>query len=328
MIYHTEILDIQNIKHRQRACLLLSEGELVAIPTETVYGLAADARQKEAIGKIFQVKNRPSNHPLIVHIDSVDALSCWAREVPKEALLLANKFWPGPLTLVLKKCPSILDEVSKGLDTVALRVPDEPLLREILRSLNTGLVAPSANPHKKLSPTSAIQVYQGLKDKIPMILDGGLCKVGIESTIVDLTQANPVILRKGPITKKQLEQVLQREVLCPQEHNIRSPGNMKEHYQPHTRSRLAFADEIERSVNNTLSEKNIGYVIYSVFEKVFASERVIQLSSNKAKYTSRIYEALYRLDQMGLDEIIIEMPPSDEEWDDVRDRLLKATFSS
>ena len=325
-MFQTEILSIFDLAAQKKAAKILEGGDLVAIPTETVYGLAADAKNKEAINKIFLVKQRPCNHPLILHIPSEKELPMWADSISQEAYLLAEHFWPGPLTMVFKKKASVLDEITGGLETVAIRVPRQEQLRAILCDLNTGVVAPSANPHKKLSPTSAEQVYQGLCGKIPLILDGGDTEVGIESTIVDMTQNRPTILRKGPISRQMLEKVLNQMVLDPTEHAIQSPGNMKEHYQPHTKSSLLTKEELISSLDT--DEKSTGYLFYSDIAELENQNQNIKLSSQKEEYAAKLYQSLYRLDKIGLKKIIIEKPPLDPQWSDVIDRLTKATYQS
>lgn len=220
MMFTTQILDLCSPLDCDKAAKLLLEGELVAIPTETVYGLAADAQNKEAINKIFEVKQRPSTHPLIVHIADVLELKKWALDIPEIAYALAKAYWPGPLTIVLKKAANVGAEISGGLETIAIRVPNQPKLLEMMKQHDLALVAPSANPHKKLSPTKADHVYKSLHGRIPAVLDGGVCAVGLESTILDLTQENPIILRKGPITKDDLEKILGCCVIDPSSHSI------------------------------------------------------------------------------------------------------------
>ena len=191
-----------------QAVQLLQQGECVALPTETVYGLAADAANAQAVDKIFAAKGRPKNHPLIVHIPDVSHLEKWAADIPATAYALAEQFWPGPLTLLLKKAPHVDGVVTGGLDTIALRVPAHPLFLSVLAQLDSGLAAPSANRYKQLSPTIAEQVSKGLQGRIAAVLDGGPCAHGLESTIVDLVSDLPRILRAGPITKQQLDVAL------------------------------------------------------------------------------------------------------------------------
>ncbi|WP_442770390.1 L-threonylcarbamoyladenylate synthase, partial [Zoogloea ramigera] len=194
----------------QRAVQLLRQGELVALPTETVYGLGADALNPDAVAKIFAAKGRPSDHPLIVHLADASQIMTWAREVPKDAIALARAFWPGPLTLILKRDESVPDLVTGGQDTVGLRVPNHPVALELLRAFGSGVAAPSANRFGRISPTTAEHVRQELGERVALILDGGACAVGLESTIVDLSRGVPVILRPGAIGADDIARVLGR----------------------------------------------------------------------------------------------------------------------
>ena len=193
---------------------------------ETVYGLAADAANDDAVRKIFEAKGRPADHPLIVHIPEVDHLERWAIDIPDLAFQIAEQFWPGPLTLLLKKAPQVSSVVTGGRDTIALRIPEHTLFREILKQANLGLAAPSANRYKKLSPTTADQVIKGMRGRISAVLDGGSCEFGLESTIIDLTSERPTIVRTGPITRASLERQIGCEFDQPESHNVAVPGNV------------------------------------------------------------------------------------------------------
>lgn len=306
------------------ACRLLQSGHLVAVPTETVYGLAADAMNEEAVKKIFIAKDRPQNHPLIVHIDSVQKLPRWAKNISPLALKLAEKFWPGPLTLLLDKAEHVSDIVTGGLSTVAVRVPDHPILLKLLQQLDTGLAAPSANPHKRISPTSAEHVLSGLSGKIAAILDAGPCKIGLESTIVDVRGAIPKILRPGPITQAMLEEVLGVPVSVQTKHTQRVAGNMEVHYQPHTPSLLMTLAEIEKYL--ALQNKNEKFAImhYSSLEINNDNVVALKMPTTKEEYAKRMYKALHDLDAMNVDKILIEIPPNAAAWSDIHDRLSKA----
>ena len=192
---------------------LLRAGELVAFPTETVYGLGADAGNPEALAKIFAAKGRPADHPLIVHVPDVAHLDQWAREIPDAAHLLAQAFWPGPLTLILKRQPTVPDLVTGGQDTVGLRIPHHPLALQLLKAFDGGIAAPSANRFGHISPTTAQHVREELGAAVALVLDGGPCSVGIESTIVDLSRGDPVILRPGMISAAQIDQALHQQVV-------------------------------------------------------------------------------------------------------------------
>jgi L-threonylcarbamoyladenylate synthase len=325
-MFTTEILDLSSPLDCDKAAKLLLEGELVAIPTETVYGLAADARNKEAINKIFEVKQRPSTHPLIVHIADIFELEKWAVDIPEIAYRLAKAFWPGPLTMVLKKANHVPIEISGGLQTIAIRVPNQLKLLGLMKQHHLALVAPSANPHKKLSPTKAEHVYKSLYGRIPAVLDGGSCKVGLESTILDLTQGYPIILRKGPITKDDLEKILGTDVIDPISHSIPSPGNMHLHYQPYTKSYLVQKSEFENTIKQHLN-KPVGFLHYSFYQSLVHHPYSIKLEEIKENYASALYSSLHHLDSLNLSAIYIEAPPTEPKWGAVQDRLIKATNS-
>jgi len=212
----------------EHAALLLRQGLLVAFPTETVYGLGADASNPEAVRKIFQAKGRPADHPLIVHISSVDSLNDWAVNIPDAAKKLAAHFWPGPLALILNKKPDVPLEVTGGQETVGLRMPDHPVALSLLKAFGGGIAAPSANRFCRISPTQAAHVEEELGDAVDLILDGGSCQVGVESTIIDLSGKQPKLLRLGHITQKDIEAVLQTELIIvsspAEQTELRAPG--------------------------------------------------------------------------------------------------------
>jgi L-threonylcarbamoyladenylate synthase len=308
------------------AVRLLAAGELVAVPTETVYGLAADARQPQAVLKIFAAKDRPRSHPLIVHLDSADRLAQWAAHIPPAAHALAQAFWPGPLTLLLHKAPWVDSTVTGGLDTIALRVPDHPVLLRVITSLGSGIAAPSANPHKRLSPTSAAQVMSGLSGRIAAVLDGGPCKVGLESTIVDLTGDTVRILRSGPITREQLQDVLGQPVELPARHDVSVPGNMQVHYQPHAPlhllSRAQLLGYIETHPQEQLAALFHGAAPASLAAGVRLHHQSLPLE--KEGYARELYQRLHALDSLQPGRILLESPPHEEAWLDVHDRLSRA----
>jgi L-threonylcarbamoyladenylate synthase len=317
----------------KQAAELLAQGEVVALPTETVYGLAANAADPLAVKKIFAAKGRPSNHPLIVHIQSVDELSKWALNIPEEVYRLAPAFWPGPLTLVLEKAPWVPEEITGGQNTIALRVPANPVMQAVLKLSGLGLAAPSANPYKRISATTAEHVYKGLAGRIGLIIDGGACEIGIESTILDMTHSPPRVLRAGPITAKALASVLSQHVDAPVEHSVRVSGNEESHYQPHTPVQLMPAGSIQASLLST--EKRVGIFCYSssLADDITASQTssdsgavvVRKLPAQKVQYAELMYKVLHELDTEGLDEIWIESPPVTDEWLDVNDRLRRAS---
>ncbi len=304
---------------------LLRAGRLVAVPTETVYGLAADASNAKAVRRIFAAKQRPADHPLIVHIAGPNQLSRWARDTPDSAWRLAEAFWPGPLTMLLHKAGAVPPDVTGGRPTIGLRVPDHPVLLQMLTTLDGGLAAPSANPYKRLSPTTADQVIAGLDGRIDAVLDGGPCAVGLESTIVDLTGATPRILRAGPITQAQLRDALGIAVAFPQQHHDAVPGNVAVHYQPRTPLYLFDTDTLHARLAQLPTDAGIALAHTS--DDLPASTgvlRALRLPADKPGFARAMYNALHALDQIGANAIWLERPPVEDAWCDVHDRLSRA----
>ncbi len=322
----TKLLQAHSPKDIATAIALLKDGQIVAVPTETVYGLAADAKNPDAVRNIFVAKGRPASHPLIVHIASCAKIHEWADHISPLASILAKQFWPGPLTLLLHKKPTVNDVVTGGLPTIALRVPQHPLLLEILETLDTGLAAPSANQHKRLSPTTAQHVMDGLAGNIAAVLDGGPCSFGLESTIVDLTGSTPTILRPGPITQQMLEDTLGMVVLAPEHHTEHVAGNMVVHYQPRTQTVLmplrALQEYLLAPENST---KKLAIMHYSSISLKATNVLFQVMPQDKAAYARAMYQVLHQLDKAGVEQILIETPPNNIAWRDVLDRLTKAS---
>ena len=230
--------------------MVLRAGNLVAIPTETVYGLGADAKNPKAVQKIYAVKGRPITNPLIIHLASAEAMSDFATDIPAEAFILAKQFWPGPLTLILNKHPSVPSITTGGQDTVALRIPNHPLTLQLLRSFEGGIAAPSANRYGRISPTTTAHVQSELGTDVDYILEGGPCTVGIESTIVHLSNHGPVILRQGGITPSQLMQALGKTLVNQDKTTVTVPGSSVSHYAPqkplYLLESMAFQKAIQR----------------------------------------------------------------------------------
>lgn len=314
-----------------RAAQLLKQGRLVAFPTETVYGLGADASNAEAVARIFAAKGRPSDHPLIVHIAGAEAMADWAAFVPEAATRLAARFWPGPLALVLKKQPWVPLAVTGGQDTVALRVPNHPVALSLLRAFGGGVAAPSANRFCRISPTLAEHVADELGDAVDMILDGGACQVGVESTIVDLSGERPRLLRPGQITLSALEAVLHTELLTPQaasQSELRAPGMMAVHYAPATTALLCPADRLLEQIHKlTADGKKTGVLAYRAEIAEAPQVRVIRMPEQADDYAQALYASLRELDQLQLDIILVEQPPRTEAWRAINDRLGKATVA-
>jgi len=340
----------------QEAVQTLRDGGLVAFPTETVYGLGADAKNLEAIKKIFAAKGRPANHPLIVHlsapdkfdapqVDWIPIIAPWARDVSEDALKLMNAFWPGPLTLVFKKDKTVLNELTGDQDTVAIRAPAHPVAQELLRKFKGGVVAPSANRFGKVSPTRAADVrneFEGMLDL--MILDGGDCEVGIESTILDVSSGDkPVLLRPGVITPKEIfaktgVKVYQVGEVSDAKHGENIPrvsGSLRAHYAPTTPLRLYAPGRVLDALSEFPDTKSrVAVAVWDSESSLVLEdhpsidvEEVIT-SSNPATFANLLYRTLRDLDQQEWDLILFPEPPVGEEWDGVRDRLQRACFGS
>ncbi len=315
---------------------LLKQGRLVAFPTETVYGLGADAGNPDAVARIFKAKGRPADHPLIVHIACIDNLGDWASIVPDAALKLANRFWPGPLTMILNKKSEVPLAVTGGQQTVGLRMPDHPVALALLKSFDGGIAAPSANRFCRISPTQAKHVSEELGDAVDMILDGGACQVGVESTIIDLSGSRPRLLRPGHITCQEIEAVLQTELILPVSVNaveisagIRAPGMMKVHYAPTTPAICYPAGQLPQMIRQLISnDKRIGLLSYQLEITPTDQIRILHLPKQADGYAQRLYAALHELDSLQLDTILVEQPPQTEPWRAINDRLGKATVSS
>lgn len=305
----------------ERAITLLRAGALVAVPTETVYGLAADASNPLAVAKIFTAKGRPANHPLIVHLGQMSQLADWAVDIPAEAYLLAQAFWPGPLTLLLNKAPKVSDVVTGGKQTIGLRLPAHPLLLQILQQSGLAVAAPSANPYKKLSPTSAEQVLAGLNGKIAAVLDGGDCQVGLESTIVDLSGGQVQVLRAGPVSAAELEAVLGVPITTPQSHNVAVPGNVKAHYQPSKPLQMFSRNQLLKLLP---AAQDVILICHSHDVANNYKGTILRLASEKTAYARALYRTLFQADSLAGSQIWLEQPPQEPAWADVNDRLARA----
>lgn len=311
-----------NAQTLQSAVAALRRGELVGMPTETVYGLAADARNEQAVTRIFSAKERPADHPLIVHLANAEQLTSWACEIPKEAIALARAFWPGPLTLILKKEEDVPDVVTGGQDTVGLRVPDHPVALALLRAFGDGIAAPSANRFGRISPTTAQHVYDELGESIALILDGGACNVGIESTILDLSRGEPVILRPGMIGADAIAAVIGRRPRLPQtaENSPRVSGALAAHYAPRTPMQM------RGSLDGLVPDA----AVLSCGKAPASGHRGMWIAapSDASGYAHDLYANLRALDASGANLIIVERIPNDSAWDAVRDRLGRAITGS
>lgn len=307
------------------ACIVhhLKSGEPVAIPTETVYGLAADATNPEAIEKIFLLKRRPLDHPLIVHLAHIDQLNFWVRSMSDAALSLAQAFWPGPLTLILKKTEQVPQLVTAGQDTVGIRIPSHPVAQKILQAFAGGLAAPSANPFMALSPTTAQHVRNAFPADL-WVVEGGAAEVGLESTIIDCSGENPIILRAGMITPEAIQHKTDLIIPFAEHTEIKHAGQHTVHYAPNTRLRLFSSDALNQALENHIATQQLGLLIYQTRTASSAVKKMICLSNQVDQYAQKFYAALHELDHSACDEIWVELPPSGEAWQAIHTRLKKA----
>lgn len=312
------------------AANILKNGGLVAFPTETVYGLGADALNVTAVKRIFTAKGRPADHPLIVHIAKAQQLTDWADVVPDAAYQLAEHFWPGPLTLVLAKQAKVSFALTGGQQTVALRMPQHPVALALLMQFGGGIAAPSANRFCRISPTHALHVQEELGDSIDLILDGGACQVGLESTIVDVSGAQPRLLRPGKISALDIEAVLQKPLLLPTDlqtlKEVRVPGMHAIHYAPLTPAKIYTGIELCLAITSLQAQRlKVGALHYTPLSTLLQPDHAILLPNNASDYARGLYAALRELDKQQLDIILIEKPSQTVEWQAVNDRLQKAT---
>jgi L-threonylcarbamoyladenylate synthase len=306
----------------------LAAGELVAFPTETVYGLGADAANPKAVAKIFALKGRPADHPVIVHVADAKALDDWARDIPETARKAAAAFWPGPLTLILKKAEHVSPAVTGGQDSVGLRCPSHPLAQELLRAFakagSGAIAAPSANKFGHVSPTTAQHVRDEFGPDL-LILDGGACDVGIESTIVDLSRGTPVLLRPGAITREQLAHALGVEPRAPDADAPRASGTLASHYAPRTPLELVAEAQLELRVRELATAGKRVAVLARGPARASAAFRWDAAGETPAAYAHDLYAHLRALDASGADLILVESPPSGTAWEGVNDRLARAS---
>ncbi len=314
---------------------MLARGGLVAIPTETVYGLAAVAIDPDAVRRIFEAKGRPPRNPLIVHVADIDAARALARSWPQSAERLARRFWPGPLTVVVAKREIVPDVVTAGGDTVAIRCPAHPVARRLLERLGRPLAAPSANVSLSVSPTTARHVAESLGERVELILDAGPCDRGIESTVVDCTTSPPRILRPGPIGRAEVEAAIGEAVVDggATDAILRSPGLTGRHYAPRAPLELS-ADAPKRAAELVGMGRRVGLVTTDAAfagegRRAGAGQLVVRtLPDDPAGFARELYAALHDLDAAEVDAIVVEMPPHDEAWRAVLDRLRRAAVVS
>jgi L-threonylcarbamoyladenylate synthase len=306
-----EILGRAGAADIERAVGILRDGGLVAFPTETVYGLGADATNRDAVRHVYAVKGRPSDHPVIVHLATAEQLDDWAIDVSPTARTLAASCWPGPLTLVVRRSARVPDEVTGGLDTVGLRVPAHPVARELLRAFGDGLAAPSANRFGRVSPTSADAVRTELGGAVSFVLDGGACSVGVESTIVDTTAESPRVLRLGGVTGDQLRAILGAEVRVGGA--TRAPGTLASHYAPQARVEVLGGDGlVARAEELVAAGEQVG-VLAERDQGLGVPTRTVTLATpaDAEEYAQVLYAALRQADVLGLD-VVLAVPPRTE----------------
>lgn len=322
----------------EKAVQLLKEGNLVGLPTETVYGLGADASNPDALEKLFAAKGRPRSHPVIVHIADWHQLENWAQTVPTSVEKLAERFWPGPLTMIFKKRSTVLGEVTGGQDTVAIRIPRHPLTLELLKKFEGGIAAPSANKFGKLSPTTAHDVASSFENQVAYVLDGGTCDVGIESTILDVTGDTATILRPGMISKDELEEVLgvvqlrstgengQVRANAQSAGETRVPGSHASHYAPNTPVKLVDQTTLERELAELIG-RNLrpGVLSFNHPKMTLNSIPWIVADEEPEGYAKHLYANLRQLDDCRCDWILVEQVPESTAWQGIKDRLLRAS---
>jgi L-threonylcarbamoyladenylate synthase len=303
----------------RRAAEILRAGGLVAFPTETVYGLGADASSAQAVARLYAVKGRPADHPVIVHFDSMERALAWGREVPDAARALAKRFWPGPLTLILKRSEKANDFVTGGQPSVGVRVPAHPVAQELLKAFGGGVAAPSANRFGQVSPTTAAHVRADLGADVDLVLEGGASEVGIESTILDLSGSGVVLLRPGRISVAEIEK-LGVKVVEKKGNSPRHSGGLEKHYAPRTPARLVPTYLLDREISK-LKDRVAVLAFSRPDERV---EYWLRMPREPQGYAQRLYAALRELDAAGCELILVEAPPESPEWAAVRDRLERA----
>ncbi len=311
-----------NARDLEKAAEILRTGGLVAFPTETVYGLGSRADDPRAVGRIFEAKGRPSDHPLIVHLARKEWLPSWASEVPAEASVLAERFWPGPLTLILPRRESVPDVVTGGQPTIGLRVPRHPVALDLLDRVGVGLAAPSANRFGHVSATTADHVEHDFGETIDAVVDGGPCAVGLESSIVDLSGEEPRLLRPGAVLRGELEDALGRPLGEPTDTAPRVPGALASHYSPKTPLTLVEENQLPRQV-----EQSAGTLcVLAAAHPDPSSSRLswIEMPTDPHGYARALYDTLRRADRARADRILVALPGSGPEWSPILDRLTRA----
>ena len=312
----------------ETAVQALRDGELVAFPTETVYGLGANAQNPAAVRRIFEVKGRPPDHPVIVHLDSPRYLHRWVREVPDSAGQLADAFWPGPLTMVMPRAANVHDVITGGQDTIAIRVPAHPMAQQLLTAFGGGIAAPSANRYGRLSPTRAEHVREEFGESVRVILDGGECQIGLESTIVAFEDGSVRLLRPGSVTAAQIRGVVGELLVGSTGTSPRVPGSAPTHYAPRTPLTVVPAGEIDAQAEAASAGGRRGAVLAQRLP-LRSHKWVTWINAGRRPemYGRDLYTNLRTLDKAGCQQILVQAVPEGERWDAIRDRLLRAASS-
>lgn len=308
------------------AARLLTEGRLVAFPTETVYGLGADALNPIAVRRVYEAKSRPLDHPLIVHVGHKQLLDEFAVKIPDNARALVNHYWPGPLTLVLKASDRVPRIVTGGQDTVAIRLPAHPLTISLLKEFKGGMVGPSANKFGRLSPTNASDVDRNFGSEVGLVLDGGACGVGIESTIIGFDGECPVMLRPGMITKTAISEVISTDFLNVGRKSPRVSGSLPSHYAPTTKLILLELDDIRHYLEQNTELRSAALLTFQPL-LITHPGKVILALKDPNDYAKHLYQRLRELDEGPSKIIIVESIPLGDAWDGIRDRLVRAAGS-
>ena len=312
--YASRILDGNLSTSIELAIDNLRNDLLIGLPTETVYGLAALASHPKAISKIFQVKARPTNHPLILHIADYQQLEKWAKDIPQYARNICKHFWPGPLTVILMRTENVCDEITGDRETVAIRIPNHKVALSLLNSLNDGLVAPSANRFGKVSPTSAKHVIDDLGDDVSLVLDGGNCEIGVESTIIDCSSSRPQILRSGAISIIELEEI--GKIKIAQSDGIsRASGMLEKHYAPNCRVELVDSSQQALQRFDEISDQGL-------------TAEIIDFQDDLEMYAKQLYARLRQADERKIHTVLAVMPSKGGLGDAIRDRLIKAAVAN
>jgi L-threonylcarbamoyladenylate synthase len=305
----------------RKAAEILRAGGLVAFPTETVYGLGADASNARAVARLYAVKGRPADHPVIVHFAHADKAFSWAGALPAAARTLAASFWPGPLTLIVARSPRVGHFVTGGQDTIGLRVPSHPVAQELLRAFADGIAAPSANRFGFVSPTTAAHVRTDLGADVDLILEGGASEIGIESTIVDLSGGGAVLLRPGAISRQDLELALNASVEEKgKSSTVRHSGGLERHYAPRTPARLVPTHALDKEI--ALRPGKVAVLAFSRPDEHV--DYWLRMPRDAAAYAQKLYAALRELDDLGCELILVEAPPDNADWAAILDRLKRA----